>query len=65
MTDHFDDEYVIDRTGLVWLLVHDGGMATRADYAGITSIGIRRLELDAGPLHSLTVRTMLAVNPKI
>jgi hypothetical protein len=46
-------DYVIDRNGDVWLLVHDGGMAMRANEAsktGVTSAGIAWLESTAGPL---------------
>lgn len=46
-------EHVIDRYGQVWRLVRDGGMATRADYAGIVSVGIDHLERFAGPLVNL------------
>jgi hypothetical protein len=46
-------EHVIDQNGYVWRLVRDGGMATRAHYAGIISIGIATLEREAGPLRRL------------
>lgn len=46
-------EHVIDRDGLVWRVVRDGGMATRADYNGIVSIGIAVLEREHGPLTSI------------
>jgi hypothetical protein len=46
-------EHVIDRHGYVWRLVRDGGMATRAHYAGLVSIGIATLEREAGPLAAL------------
>jgi hypothetical protein len=42
--------YVIDRDGVVWKIVRDGGMVTRADDTGITSAGIAWLEAQAGPL---------------
>jgi len=32
--------YLIDAGGEVWKVVRDGGMLTRADYSGITSVGI-------------------------
>ena len=46
-------EYVVDRDGLVWRVVRDGGMATRADFTGIESIGIETLRSTKGPLTSL------------
>jgi hypothetical protein len=46
-------DHVIDRHGYVWRVVHDGGMATRAHYAGIISIGIAALEREHGPLVTL------------
>ena len=42
--------HVIDRHGHVWAVVRDGGMVTRADYAGVQSAGIAWLEAEAGPL---------------
>lgn len=42
--------YVVDRDGLVWRVVRDGGMVTRADFDGVTSAGIAWLESEAGPL---------------
>jgi len=45
-----ESPYVIDRNGIVWVVVRDGGMVTRADYAGVTSAGIAWLESEAGPL---------------
>ena len=45
--------HVIDRHGFVWRVVRDGGMATRADYTGITSIGIEELRATRGPLTDL------------
>jgi hypothetical protein len=42
--------HVVDVNGFVWAVVRDGGMATRAHYAGITSCGIAWLESEAGPL---------------
>ena len=42
--------HVVDRNGHVWLLVHDGGMATRATATGPISAGIAWLEETAGPL---------------
>lgn len=42
--------YVIDADGVVWKVVHDGGMVTRADDTGVTSAGIVWLESVAGPL---------------
>jgi hypothetical protein len=44
-------DHVVDRDGLVWRIVRDGGMATRADFTGITSIGIETLRSLHGPLH--------------
>jgi hypothetical protein len=46
-------EHVVDRFGLVWRVVRDGGMATRAHQTGIVSIGIATLERESGPLISL------------
>ena len=46
-------EHVIDCDGLVWRLVRDGGMATRAHYSGIESIGIETLRATRGPLTNL------------
>jgi len=46
-------EHVVDRYGYVWRLVRDGGMATRAHYAGLVSIGIAALERESGPLTNL------------
>jgi hypothetical protein len=46
-------EHVIDRNGFVWRVVRDGGMATRADYTGQTSIGIEELRATHGPLVDL------------
>ena len=64
MTDHatnndtetLAEQHVIDRDGFVWRLVHDGGMATRAHYFGIVSIGINTLERESGPLVTLAAR---------
>ena len=64
MTDHdtnndtetLAEQHVIDRDGLVWRLVHDGGMATRAHYGGIVSIGLNTLERESGPLVTLAAR---------
>jgi hypothetical protein len=42
--------YVIDRDNVVWKVVRDGGMVTRADYNGIVSGGIQWLAETAGPL---------------
>jgi hypothetical protein len=47
-------QHVIDRHGLVWRLVRDGGMATRADDTGIISIGISTLTHQHGPLVNLS-----------
>jgi hypothetical protein len=46
-------EHVIDRHGFVWRVVRDGGMATRADYTGQTSIGLWELQATRGPLIDL------------
>jgi len=43
-------EHVWDRHGYIWRVVRDGGMATRAHYAGIISIGIEELRRTSGPL---------------
>jgi hypothetical protein len=42
--------YVVDRNDIVWLIVRDGGMATRATATGIETAGIQWLENTAGPL---------------
>ena len=42
--------YVIDREGVVWMLVRDGAIATRADYSGAFSAGIQWLQQNLGPL---------------
>lgn len=44
------ETHVVDARGNVWLLVRGGGMATRATYEGVISIGINTLEAEAGPL---------------
>lgn len=44
------DQYVLDSDNTIWLVVRDGGMATRADYTGIISIGLHRLQDEHGPL---------------
>lgn len=43
-------DYVIDRDCVVWLVVRDGGMVTRATHEGPISAGIQWLEDAAGPL---------------
>lgn len=43
-------EHVVDRHGNVWRVVRDGGMATRAEFDRIVSIGIVALDAEAGPL---------------
>ncbi len=43
-------DYAIDRDGAVWRVVRDGGIATRADYDGITSAGTTWLAAHRGPL---------------
>ena len=60
VSDRWDDEHAIDRAGRVWLLVRDGGMATRATFTGIISIGIAALEAEAGPLTRVTTRQISA-----
>jgi len=60
VSDRWDDEHVIDRAGRVWLLVRDGGMATRATFTGVVSIGIAALEAEAGPLTRVTTRQISA-----
>lgn len=50
------EEHVIDRDGLIWRVVRDGGMATCADYSGITSIGIEALRMASGPLVTVADR---------
>lgn len=52
------EQHVIDKDGLVWRIVRDGGMATRADYNGITSIGINVLEREHGPTTPVIDTTM-------
>jgi hypothetical protein len=48
------ETHVIDKTGCVWLLVHDGGMVTRADTTGrVWSAGTAWLAASAGPLVGL------------
>lgn len=43
--------YIKDSTGTIWLVVHDGGMVTTADYSGkVWSGGIQWLEHTHGPL---------------
>lgn len=51
------EEHVIDREGMVWRIVRDGGMATRAHQTGIVSIGIATLERESGPLVTLAAHT--------
>lgn len=46
----YEAPYVVDREHVVWKIVRDGGMATKADYNGITSIGIEELQRTKGPL---------------
>jgi hypothetical protein len=53
MSDDPDGAYVVDRDCTVWLVVRDGGMATRAWYGGVVSIGITELERTLGPLSVL------------
>jgi hypothetical protein len=43
-------EHVADRHGYIWRVVRDGGMATRAHYAGVVTIGMAALERETGPL---------------
>jgi len=43
--------HVVDIAGLVWTVVHDGGMVTRADYGGIHSAGVQWLWDNFGPLY--------------
>lgn len=45
--------HVVDRHGYAWRLVRDDGMATRAHYSGIVSIGIAELDRQSGPLRPL------------
>jgi hypothetical protein len=47
---HPDGTYLADRNGLIWMVVRDGAMVTRADYSGAHSAGIVWLEQTAGPL---------------
>jgi hypothetical protein len=56
-TEALAPEHVIDRHGFVWRVVRDGGMATRADYTGQTSIGIEELRATRGPLIDFEART--------
>lgn len=42
--------YVVDRDGVVWAVVRDGGMVTRAHDTGVVSAGVAWLEREAGPL---------------
>ena len=42
--------YVVDVNGVVWAVVRDGGMVTRATHEGPISAGIAWLEENAGPL---------------
>lgn len=45
--------HVIDRNGIVWRVVRDGGMVTCADHTRIYSGGIQWLADNHGPLTSL------------
>ncbi len=45
--------HVVDRHGAVWRVVRDGGMLTRADYAGVITIGVVAAESLVGPLTPL------------
>jgi hypothetical protein len=47
---HPAEGHVLDRYGNVWALVRDGGMVTRADYAGVLSMGVAAAEAEVGPL---------------
>ncbi len=50
----YEKQYVRDRQGTVWLLAHDGGMVTTADYTGqVYSAGIEWLRTNYGPLEEL------------
>jgi hypothetical protein len=55
-TQHKDQRYVMDKEGVVWLLVPelDGGMGTTATFDRIWSIGINTLLRERGPLILLT-----------
>jgi hypothetical protein len=44
-----DGSIVLDRDGHGWTVCRDGGMVTRADYAGVKSLGIRVFADDHGP----------------
>ena len=48
-----DGSVVVDRDGHAWTLIRDGGMFTRADYAGIKTAGVAWLEAHAGPLRTI------------
>jgi hypothetical protein len=53
--------HVVDRNNEIWLLVHDGGMVTRADYTGqVWSAGTAWLEFDAGPLVGIDPKQLRA-----
>jgi hypothetical protein len=45
--------HVRDRYGNIWALVRDGGMVTRADYAGVITMGVAAAEAQVGPLVAL------------
>lgn len=51
--EHPAEGHVLDRYGNVWAVVRDGGMVTRADYAGILTMGIAIAEAQIGPLVTL------------
>jgi hypothetical protein len=58
-------EHVLDRFGFVWRVVRDGGMLTRADYAGTKSVGIDVAERDYGPLLGVYARVRVPGPPPV
>jgi len=50
----YEKKYVRDNQGTIWLLVHDEGMVTTADYSGtIYSAGTHWLKINHGPLEEV------------
>lgn len=58
-----DGTYLLDREGTIWIVVRDGGMVTRAEYAGAVSGGISWLEQAKGPLIVIDTEALLHKNP--
>lgn len=51
-----DGSIVLDKDGHGWTVCRDGGMVTRADYAGAKSMGVRVFADEYGPHKILWVR---------